>query len=54
MQPGLLPPNGIWLGANFECPEVSDTCPSWADNNPIIHYEEIWGVEIDLYRVFKG
>ena len=50
MQPGLKPPNGIWLGANFEV-QGDD---SWADKDPITGYEEVWDVEIQLYRAFKG
>ena len=50
MQPGLKPPNGIWLGANFQIPGNNE----WADKDPITGYEEVWDVEIQLYRAWKG
>ena len=49
MQPGLKPPNGIWLGANFEVDGSG-----WEDKDPITGYEEVWDVEIQIYRSFKG
>ena len=49
MQPGLIPPNGIWRGSTIDL-SISD----WSGADPFTQWEDVYKQDLHIFRTFRN
>ena len=49
MQPGLIPPNGIWRGCTLDGSRTD-----WYGTDVETQWEDEWGMRLDIFRSFRN